>query len=304
MELRHLRYFCAVAKNESFTVAAKQLHVSQSGVSGQINDLESEIGVKLLRRNRREVSLTREGELFFVEAQQILARSEHAIDLAVRASRGQVGKLTIGLCGPATAPFLPRLIRTFRQRLPGVVLALKDFDPARQPEALVSGEIDIGFTRSVPGEFRKALSSEVLFREPILAALPPGHALARQEEGIQLAQLASESFILYPRDCAPSLFDEIVALCKRARFSPRVVGSPSEWQSVLTLVEAGEGVSIIPACVRQLRSNGVVFKKLLDAGCESDVVVAWRQEQDTLRDGFLDLLRKNRPEMERLMQRG
>lgn len=302
MELRHLRYFCAVAKDRSFTLAARQLNVSQSGVSGQIRDLEAEVGVKLLRRNRREVSLTREGAVFLLEAQKILSRSELAVEMAVRASRGELGKLTIGLCGPATAPFLPRFIRSYRQRRPGVALALRDLDPAHQPEALASGEIDIGFTRSVPTEFREMLASEVLFREPILAALPQGHPLSDQNE-IRLVQLASDRFVLYQRDCAPALFDAILALCKRAKFSPRLAGSPTQWQSLLTLVEAGEGVSLVPACVHQLKSNGVLFRKLLDRGCESDVVVAWRHdESDAIRDGFLDLLRKNRPEIGRLMQ--
>src|SRR5271155_3945099 len=119
MELRHLRYFCAVAELQSFTRAARYLHVSQSGVSGQVRDLENEIRVKLLRRNQREVSLTPEGAVFLREAREILQRSERAIEMTVRASRGQFGKLSIGLCGPATAPFLPRLIRGFRKRQPG-----------------------------------------------------------------------------------------------------------------------------------------------------------------------------------------
>src|SRR5271165_346221 len=128
MELRHLRYFCAVAEHQSFTLAARRLHVSQSGVSGQVRDLEKEIGIALLQRNSRQVSLTPEGAIFLREAREILQHSERAVDLAVRASRGQFGKLTIGLCGPATAPFLPRLIRGFRKRQPGVNLSLKDID--------------------------------------------------------------------------------------------------------------------------------------------------------------------------------
>src|SRR5271165_6958345 len=110
MELRHLRYFCAVAELQSFTLAARHLHVSQSGVSGQVRDLEQEIGVTLLRRNQREVSLTGEGAIFLREAREILERSERALELTVRASRGQFGRLTIGLCWPATMPFLPRFI--------------------------------------------------------------------------------------------------------------------------------------------------------------------------------------------------
>src|SRR6202000_2281640 len=126
-----------------FTLAAQYLHVSQSGVSGQVRALENELGVKLLRRNQRDVSLTPEGAVFLPEALEILAHSERAVALTVRASQGQYGKLSIGLCGPATAPFLPRFIRDFRERNPGVALSLKDIEPARQPEALATGTIDI-----------------------------------------------------------------------------------------------------------------------------------------------------------------
>ncbi len=302
MELRHLRYFCAVAEHQSFTLAARRLHVSQSGVSGQVRDLEKEIGITLLQRNSRDVSLTPEGAIFLREAREILKHSERAVDLALRASRGQFGKLTIGLCGPATAPFLPRLIRGFRKRQPGVNLSLKDIDAMQQPEALIQGKIDIGFTRSIPPQFRPLLRSEVLFSEPLVAALPRGHVLAN-EQSIQVAQLAADRFVLYSREGAPDLFDAIVALCKKAKFSPKVADSPDLWQSVLTMVEAGEGVALVPACVQHLRSNGVTFHALRDRGCMLDVVLAWRNnEADAIRDSFLNLLRSSREEIVRLMQ--
>lgn len=304
MELRHLRYFCAVAEDQSFTLAARRLHVSQSGVSGQVRDLEKEIGVKLLRRTPREVSLTPEGAVFLREAREILKHSERAVELAQRASRGQFGKLNIGLCGPATAPFLPRLIRGFRKRQPGVNVSLKDIDPTHQPEALIQGEIDVGFTRSMPTQFRPLLRSEVLFSEPLVAVFPRGHVLAN-EQAIHLAQLAADRFVLYSREGAPDLFDAIVALCKKAKFTPNIVDSPNLWQSVLTMVEAGEGIALVPACVQHLRSNGVTFHALRDRGCTFDVVLAWRNnEPDAIRDGFLNLLRTSRPEIERLMQNG
>ena len=302
MELRHLRYFCAVADHQSFTLAARHLHVSQSGVSGQVRDLEKEIGIALLQRNSREVSLTPEGAIFLREAREILKHSERAVDLAVRASRGQFGKLTIGLCGPATAPFLPRLIRGFRKRQPGVNLSLKDIDAMQQPEALIQGKIDIGFTRSIPPQFRPLLRSEVLFSEPLVAALPRGHVLSN-EQSIQVAQLAADRLVLYSREGAPDLFDAIVTLCKKAKFSPKVADSPNLWQSVLTMVEAGEGVALVPSCVRHLRCNGVTFHALRDRGCMLDLVLAWRNnEADAIRDSFLNLLRSSREEIVRLMQ--
>ena len=302
MELRHLRYFCAVAEEQSFTSAARRLHVSQSGVSGQVRDLERELGVTLLRRNQREVMLTPEGAVFLREAQDILVHAQRAVEIVTRASRGQYGKLTIGLCGPATSSFLPRLIREFRRRQPGVMLSLKDIEPAHQPSALANREIDIGFTRSVPAEFRKTLRSEIYFSEPLVAVLPRGHAL-QDTEAIQLAQLSAERIILYAREGAPELFDAIIAMCRRAKFSPNIVDTPRLWQSVLTMVEAGEGVSLVPTSVQHLCSNGVSFRPLCDKKFHVDVVLAWRHsDPDAIRDGFLSLLRKNRPDIERAMQ--
>lgn len=203
MELRHLRYFCAVADQQSFTLAARRLHVSQSGVSGQVRDLENELGVSLLRRNQRSVSLTPEGAVFLREARDILERADRAMETVARASQGRYGKLSVGLCGPATAPFLPRLIREFRKQEPGVRLSLKDLDPAQQPEALVNREIDVGFTRGLPTAVRGVLRSEVLFHEALVAALPRGHRL-ENAESISLSELAGDNFVLYAARMRPS----------------------------------------------------------------------------------------------------
>jgi DNA-binding transcriptional LysR family regulator len=302
MELRHLRYFCAVAEENSFTSAARRLNVSQSGVSGQVRALEGELGVTLLQRNQREVALTPEGAVFLREAQEILSRAERAVELVTRASQGEYGKLTIGLCGPATSPFLPRLIREFRRRQPGVMLSLKDIEPAQQPSALANREIDIGFTRRIPAEFRKTLRSEIYFSEPIMAVLPRGHSL-EGANAIQISQLSSERIILNSRGTAPELFDAIIAVCKRAKFSPNIVDTPRLWQTVLTMVEASEGIALVPACVQHLRSSGVLFKALRHTKCQVDVVLAWRQDDpDAIRDSFLNLLRRNRPNIERAPQ--
>jgi DNA-binding transcriptional LysR family regulator len=196
------------------------------------------------------------------------------------------------------------LIRDFRKRQPGVDLSLKDNDPMHQPEALTSREIDIGFTRSVPPRFRRLHQSEVLFAEPLVAVLPRAHPLAGGQ-AIYTSYLAADRFVLYGRQNAPDLFDSPFTLCKKAKFSPNIVDSPNLWQSVLTMVEAGEGVALVPACVQQLRSNGVSFHALRDRKCMLDVVLAWRDgEPDAIRDGFLNLLRSRRSEIGRLMQTG
>jgi DNA-binding transcriptional LysR family regulator len=302
MELRHLRYFCAVAEEQSFTSAARRLHVSQSGVSGQVRKLEAELGVTLLRRNQRDVALTPEGAMFLREAQEILARVKQAEEMVARVSQSQHGNLRIGICGTAAPPFLPPIIREYKKRHPGVIVSLKDIEPVRQPSALADSEIDIAFAREIPATFRKTLGSEIYFTEPIIAAVPRGHELY-DSNPIQLKQLSAERIILYSREGAPKLFDEIVAMCKRAKFSPNIVDTPRQEQTILAMVEAGEGIALAPASLRNVRSNGVSFKTLRDKKCQVNVLLAWRQnDPNAIRDGFLNLLRKSQPDIERAMQ--
>lgn len=290
MELRHLRYFCAVAEHRSFTIAARHLNVSQSGVSGQVHSLEQELGVTLLQRNSREVRLTPEGVLFAAEAREILLRAERAIELTRRSSTGNSGTLTVGLCGPVTSLFLPALIRNFRQQFPGVDVALRERAPAEQIDALLNGEIDIAFTRSIPAERRPLVHQRLLFREPLIAAIPRRHPLAA-EDSVAVPALASSRLVLYYRDGAPEIFDAILALCSRAKFSPRLADTPSSWQSILTMVEAGEGVALVPACVRRLRANDVVFRPLRGRPTQFDAIVAWRlNEPSATVERFLALL--------------
>ncbi len=296
MELRHLRYFCAVAEHGSFTAAARQLNVSQSGVSGQVRDLEKEIGLNLFRRKPREVTLTPEGSIFFREAREILIRADRAVEVAVRSSQDLSGSLTVGLCGPVTAAFLPKLIREFRKQFPGVTLALRELVPSAQIEALLNGHIDVAFSRGISPQSKSSVSHELLVREPLIIALQKGHPLAG-EQTILLKRLAPERLILYCREGAPEVFDAIVAMCKRAKFSPRIVNTPRSWQSILTMVEAGEGIAIVPSCVRYLRSNDVIFRPLTDKRCTVDAIFAWRRnESSAVTDTFLALLRAGRAE--------
>jgi DNA-binding transcriptional LysR family regulator len=296
MELRHLRYFCAVADERSFTAAGRRLNVSQSGVSGQIRDLERELGVTLLRRNQRDVSLTAEGAAFLKEARDILARAEAAMEMARKASSGEFGKLALGLCGPVTALFLPKLIRRFRKQYPGVALSLKERAPFEQVDALLSGEIDIGFTRTISAEAKHWIKSELLFREAVVAAIPKDNPLAK-EAAVPVPRLAQEPLVMHARETGADIFDPIIGMCTRARFAPKIVATAASWQSVLTLVEAGVGVGLIPACVQQLRSNDVVFRPLRDGSCRLDAIVAWRQDEPSAaRDCVLSMLREKRAE--------
>ena len=233
---------------------------------------------------------------FLAEARDILSHAERAVEMARKASHGQFGKLSIGLCGPVTALFLPKLIRTFRKHYPGVALSLKERAPFEQVDALLNGAIDIGFTRTVPVEARHSIKSELLFREPVVAAVTKENPLAKQET-ISLPRLAGEALVLHSREAGADIFDPIVAMCKRARFTPKIVSTAASWQSVLTLVEAGEGIALIPACVQQLRSNEVVFRPLTGGACRLDAIVAWRRNDvNAVRESVLMMLREKRAE--------
>lgn len=297
MELRHLRYFCAVAEHGSFTTAARQLNVSQSGVSGQVRDLEKEIGLNLFRRKQREVTLTPEGSIFFREARDILIRADRAVEVAHRSSQGVSGSLTVGLCGPVTAAFLPKLIRKFRKQFPGVTLALRELAPSAQIQALLNGQVDVAFTRGIAPQVKSSISHELLVRESLVVALPKGNPLAG-EQTITLKRLANERLILYCREGAPEIFDAIVTMCKKQKFSPRIGETPCSWQAVLTMVEADEGVGLVPSCVQHLRADDVVFRSLSDKRCQVDAFFAWRRnESNTVTDTFLALLRAKRAEL-------
>ena len=289
MELRHLRYFCSVAEHCSFTRAARQLHVSQSGVSGQVRDLETELGLSLFHRNQHEVRLTAEGVVFLREARDILSRVDEAVELTRQSSQGASGTLTVGLCGPVTAMFLPELVRTFRSQCPEVMVKLRERVPAEQVEALLKGELDVGFTRSVPDAAEPILSCTTLFQEPFLVAVAKDHALATQES-VALTELASSRLILYYREGAPEIHDAVMMLCKRARFTPQLGDSPPAWQSILTMVEAGEGVALVPACVQHLTGD-VVFRPLRGKGPMLDAIAVWRKNETTpVVEKFLKLL--------------
>lgn len=298
MELRHLRYFCAVAEEGNFSLAAKRLNVSQSGVSGQVRDLENEIGVLLLRRGPREVTLTPQGVIFFEEAKEILHRAEHAVALVLRSSRGEVGRLSVGLCGPVTSTILPEVIRKFRQRFPGIELVLKERTSAEQVKCLIDGQIDIAFTRGVPPDMRHLVHHEMLRKEPVVVVMHRSHKLCA-EKTISVASLASERLVLYCREGAPELFDNIIATFKKAKFSPQIADLPVSWLSILTMVESGEGVGLVPACVQHLsNSKNLVFRSLAQNRCEVDALFAWRRkDQSAVVAEFLELIRQKRSEL-------
>ncbi|HEY0162490.1 MAG TPA: LysR substrate-binding domain-containing protein [Edaphobacter sp.] len=278
MELRHLRYLVATAEQGSFSAAARRLHVAQSAISEQLADLEQEIGVQLFTRSSRKTSLTVAGELFLDEARRILANAENAIDIARRADRGEIGTLRIGFFAGSIVVDFPRLISTFRNQHPGIRLSLVEMPPARQWPALVRGEIDIGFSRRLEPEFRSELASELIHQDPIVAIVPKGHPVAPGP--VDLRDLAHEPFVLSSRDVSPSVFDKVIELCAEAGFSPRIASISSVWSSVVLMVQAGEGVALLPLNQQQTRARDLAFCPLKAKNAFVEFVMVWSPHHD------------------------
>jgi DNA-binding transcriptional LysR family regulator len=292
MELRHLRYFTAVVQWKGYREASRRLHVAQPAISQTVADLEQELGLKLFSRAKRVAQVTPEGEIFYAEAIRTLAQAELAVNTAKRAAKGEIGRLSIGFLWPATYTFLPELVRTFKAQYPGVKLTLQELIPLQQEVAFDKGLIDIGFTRTLTAEQSKTLSSRHLYYDPMMAVLPASRQVKTKR--VRISDLANESFVLFHREGAPGLFDTITGMCNDAGFSPKVENASNMMQTVLSLVEAEEGVSIVPACVRNLRSDGVRFYRLQPDDVRVELVAAWKKESPSVvLRAFLDLINAN-----------
>jgi DNA-binding transcriptional LysR family regulator len=262
MELRHLRYFVAVAEEGHVTRAAERLGIQQPPLSQQIHALERELDVQLLRRKPRGVELTPAGRALFDEARAILARADEAIAATKRAAQGEAGRVGVGFTSSASFhPFVPRAIRAFREAHLLVALALEESGTTELVAALRSNQIDAAFVRSPFGD-SPDLTVRPLLEEPMVAALPSGHALSTASQALPLAALAGETFILYRRPVGPGLHDAIIAACDRAGFSPRIGQEAPRMLSTLSLVAAGLGVTVVPASMSRLEAEGVAYRPL------------------------------------------
>jgi DNA-binding transcriptional LysR family regulator len=278
MELRHLRYFIAVAEVLHFSRAAERLSIAQPPLSQQIKNLEGEVGATLLRRTRRHVELTEAGRIFLDEARRAVAQAEQAVASARRAARGEIGRIVLGFVGSATYTVLPRVLRSFRNRYPAVEVALRELTTAQQIDALSAGEIDLGIVRRPPA--RLNLVSRVLVDEHFVAALSRRHPAARGRS-VHVATLAEDPFILFPRPLATSLHDAVVSACQRAGFSPKVVQETTQIPVMISLVAAGLGVAIVPSCAQALKWNNVVYKPLEEPRPRTNIAIVWRKHSES-----------------------
>ncbi|MCM0621206.1 LysR family transcriptional regulator [Nocardioides bruguierae] len=273
MELRHLRYFVAVAEECHFGRAAERLHMAQPPLSQQIKQLEAELGVQLLERTSRRVELTPAGQRYLERARDVLARVEAANDEAALVAGGMVGRVSIGFTGSATYELLPAISRALQARLPGVEADLRgELLTPRQVSGMLAHELDLGVLRPPVGD--PAIEVHPLRRERLVVVLPETHRLAGHG-AVDLAALADDPFVTYPSHQRSVVHDAVLAACQDAGFTPHGT-EVAETSTLVSFVAAGLGVALVPESVQHLRITGATYRPLVAASADVDLAVAHR----------------------------
>jgi DNA-binding transcriptional LysR family regulator len=272
IELRHLRYFVAVAEELHFGRAAQRLHMAQPPLSQQIRKLEEAVGHPLLLRTSRNVRLTAAGEELLKRAQQTLRKVAEDVHSTRRVGRGEVGTLTVGFIASSMLTVLPRMLSAYRGRFPEVELRLREFYTSALLRALRDGTADIGFTRDADPD--ETLHTEIILREPYIAVLPARHPLAAKSS-IRAADLRTEPFVLFSPDVGQNAWDKVMLLCHNDGFRPKIVQQAPHWLTILRLVGAGLGVTIAPACVEKIADDEVQCVRIRNVKVFSHLELAY-----------------------------
>jgi len=299
MELRHLRYFVAVAEERHFGRAAERIGIGQPPLSQQIQALERELGTQLLRRIPRNIELTDAGEILLREARLILAQAEHAIACVGRASRGELGKLRIGLTPAASFnSSITEAVSAFQKLYPDILITLREEDSERLFQALIEGHIDVAFVR--PPVHDDRITLDRLFNEPMVVALPLNHALATAP-ALRMASLADEAFIVVPRSVAPAAYDLIMEACRMAGFAPRVAQEAPQLATAVNLVAVGIGLTVVPASLQHVHTQEVVYKAVEDAALTIEICLASRRGEPAVAvRNFIKMIRKTAQQRSRI----
>jgi DNA-binding transcriptional LysR family regulator len=281
LELRQLCYFIAVveAKN-NLSRAAERLHIQQAPLSQTIQRLEKALKVELFDRKKRPLQLTPAGEVFLKDARLALDQIERAIDQAQRASRGEIGRLVVGIGSSIANSLLPDILQLFRDRFPDVKLVLRELAPNQQIQELRDRLLDVGF-ESFPNPYDQDadLSFLPILQESVVIALPETHPLATQSE-IPLQALANEQFVLPSPENVP-FYTQTIRLCQEAGFLPKVAQEATWMVTVLGLVAGGVGVSLLSSNVLNLQRKGVVYRPIKGANLIKQIAVVWRREDSS-----------------------
>lgn len=275
MTFNQLRYFVAVAEELHFGRAASRLRIAQPPLSRQIRELEEDLGTRLFERAHRRVSLTDAGRVLLEEARGTLAQIDRAADAARRAGQGAIGRLMLGVVPTVDSQIFTRILRGFGRRYPAVHVVVRSLSTSAQVQALRARQLHAGFLRMPVRD--EALTVKLVSREPLVAALPAGHALARSAR-LTLALLAEEPQITFPRDLAPGYYDTIVSLFRQAGRHLTIAHETEHVQTILGLVAGGFGVALLPGSMRMLRARGVVYRKLADRLPRAETALAYRRD--------------------------
>jgi DNA-binding transcriptional LysR family regulator len=283
VELRHLRYFLAVAEELHFGRAAERVQIAQPALSQQIRKLETEIGVELFHRTKRQVELSAGGEAMVRPARQALDDAANAVEAAQRAARGETGHLTIGFIETAASTIVPLAVRRFSADHPDVGLSLRELSVDAQVDGLRSGALDVGIVR--PPIDAPELQLTAVADEGLVVAAPEGHRLA-QRKRVAPASLAGEPLVLLAREVVPGLYDQVIGL-QREHDGAFIAQEATSIQAVLGLVAAGLGISLLPASVRSLDRSGVSFTALSPSPRSSMLLASRKTSRSPLTAAFL-----------------
>jgi DNA-binding transcriptional LysR family regulator len=291
MELRQLRYFIAVAEENSFSRAARRLHISQPPLSTQIMTLEKELGTRLFDRSNRGVSLTAAGSVFYEEMRAVLVRLEHGKTRARQAGQGHVGTLSIGFVSIADYGILPPALKEFRTRFPAVEVQLHELTTDLQIREMRAGRLDLGIAL---GPLQEAdLLFEAILHEELVLAVPTGHRLTKTKDALDLPAFSKETFNVPPRDIAPGLYDLIISRCYSSGFVPRITQHARQMQTVISLVAAGMGVALVPSSVQNLKRAGVHYGRIRGASASIEIgILRSLSINSELQENFMAMLKQ------------
>ena len=290
IELRHLRYFLAVAETLHFSKAAQILGIAQPPLSQQIKRLEQLLGHRLFDRTTRGVKLTLAGQLLAERARSTIEKVQDDLAQVRRLGRGEEGTLTVGFSGSIMFTDLPAAIESYRRRYPKVELRLRELSTAAQIAALLTGTLDLAFLRDA--DPTEGIQIATLLEERYVAVLPDAHRLARKRS-LRVRDLQKEPFILFARRMGPLAFDRTIACCERNGFCPNIVQDAPQWPTLVRLVAAGLGVSLAPACVANVAIPGAVYREV-HAACRTTVDLGIKMGSAiTLASNFIEIARKH-----------
>ena len=290
MELRHLRYFLALADELHFGRAAQRLAISQPPLSVAIRQLEDRVGTRLLERSSKAVRLTPAGAAFREAARRLVAQAEEAASEARAVAAGSAGRLRIGFVGAMLYRGLPQALHRFQAAHPAVRIQLAELNSAEQIGELLHDRLDLGFvhTSKIPAD----LEQQLLLVEPFVCCVPAGHPLARRKQ-LRPGDLRAQPFVLFARSVSPDYHERVLSICVQAGFLPEIRHEVRHWLAVVSMVSQGLGVALVPQAMQRCALSGAVFRPLAEAAAQSEAYAVWRADGRSVpAQRLLDEMRK------------